>query len=257
MSRPRRPRLRFSLSELSAIACNSCSTKRGTISLRVDDPRITNIGNPAVDNHTGVEHQRSSALDLLGKFDVGNDEAKFVLGLQQGGDGDVTANHGDEQPQRHRHGQGPGFILHAEHRLQPRPDQRAEQETQQQAEVDGGDGGDLLVADQNVDNDGNGTSTPRTQPKATKTKSDPGSSPENSTRRCVRWPGTTHDGTVRGRATTHQTAFAEPPATASSDTPGAEHTAGSAQTAARIAALADSSYTTVIGWNSRRYSSWA
>ena len=51
--------------------------------LGVDEPRITDIGNPAVDDDAGVQDQRPAALDLLGKFDVGDDEAKLVLGLQQ------------------------------------------------------------------------------------------------------------------------------------------------------------------------------
>src|SRR5207302_6780583 len=54
--------------------------------LGIDDPRITNIGNPAVDNDASIQNQRSSTLDLLRKLNIGDDEAKFVLGLQQRGD---------------------------------------------------------------------------------------------------------------------------------------------------------------------------
>ena len=100
MSRPRRPRLRFSLSELSAIALQFLQHEARHDQLGVDHPRIANIGNPTVDNHTRVQDQRLSPLDLLGKLDVGDDKAKFVLGLQQRRNDDVTADQRDEQLER-------------------------------------------------------------------------------------------------------------------------------------------------------------
>ena len=65
MSSPRRPRLRFSLSELSAMLLQFLQHEARHDQLGVDDPRITNIGNPAVDNYAGIQDQRSAALDLF------------------------------------------------------------------------------------------------------------------------------------------------------------------------------------------------
>ena len=65
--------------------------------LGVDEPRITDIGNPAVDDDTGVQHQRPSPLHLLGKLHVGDDEPELVLGLQQRRDGDVATGDGDDE----------------------------------------------------------------------------------------------------------------------------------------------------------------
>jgi len=45
----------------------------------VDNPGITNIGNPAVDNDARIENERLGALKLLGKFDIGDKEAKIAL----------------------------------------------------------------------------------------------------------------------------------------------------------------------------------
>src|SRR5262249_38328083 len=57
--------------------------KAGHDQLGVDDPRITNIGNPAVNNHTGVEHQRPGTLDLFRELHVRDDKAELILGLQE------------------------------------------------------------------------------------------------------------------------------------------------------------------------------
>ena len=65
--------------------------------LGIDNPSITDIGNSAVDNHTGIENERPIALYLLGELDVGNDETKFVFRLKQGRDGNVTADDGDQE----------------------------------------------------------------------------------------------------------------------------------------------------------------
>src|SRR5882724_968640 len=68
--------------------------------LGVDEPRITNIGNAAVDDDTRVQNERPCSLYLFREFHVGNDEAKFVLGLQEHGNRDVAADQGDQQPSR-------------------------------------------------------------------------------------------------------------------------------------------------------------
>ena len=83
MSRPRRPRLRLILSELSAMPCNSCSTKRGTISLVSMIP-VSQISAIRPSMMTLVSRTSGlAALDLLGEFHVGDDEAEFILRLQQ------------------------------------------------------------------------------------------------------------------------------------------------------------------------------
>ena len=64
----------------------------------VDDPRLGHVGDPAVDDDRGVEHQRPCPLDLLGELHVGDDEPEVVLGLEQGADADV-ADDDHEQPE--------------------------------------------------------------------------------------------------------------------------------------------------------------
>ena len=55
MSSPRRPRLRRSRSELSAMPCNSLMTNLGMISWPSKMSRLHHVGDPAVDHHAGVE----------------------------------------------------------------------------------------------------------------------------------------------------------------------------------------------------------
>src|SRR5262249_44842471 len=50
--------------------------------LAVDDSRVADVGDAAVDNDTGVQSQGAVALHLFRKLHVRNDEAKFVFGLQ-------------------------------------------------------------------------------------------------------------------------------------------------------------------------------
>ena len=50
--------------------------------LLVDDPGLGDVGDAAVDDHRRIEHERACSLDLFGKLDVRDDEAKVVLGLQ-------------------------------------------------------------------------------------------------------------------------------------------------------------------------------
>ena len=122
--------------------------------LGVDNPRITNIGNPAVDNYAGVEHEWAAAFNLFGEFDIGNDEAEFVLRLQQGRNREIAANDGDQQAQRLQQ-----ILPGSQERLQGHREKRAEQQAEQQAKVDRRNGGDLFianedVADHNADADG-------------------------------------------------------------------------------------------------------
>src|SRR5262249_53459104 len=121
--------------------------------LGVDEPRITNIGNAAVDDDARVQDQRSGPLDLFGEFHVGNDEAKFVLGLQEHGNGNVATNQGDQHAACLDQLRVTVLERLANQGLQGGPEQRAEQEPHQQAKVDGRDGRDLLALDGDVKGD--------------------------------------------------------------------------------------------------------
>src|SRR5262249_38103680 len=50
----------------------------GDDQLGVDDPRFTDIGNPAVNNYAGVQNQRPRPLNLFRKLHIGDDEAELV-----------------------------------------------------------------------------------------------------------------------------------------------------------------------------------
>src|SRR5262245_2506433 len=47
--------------------------------LGVDNPRITNIGNPAVYDDTRVQDQRSGPFNLFGELDIRNNEAELLF----------------------------------------------------------------------------------------------------------------------------------------------------------------------------------
>ena len=49
----------------------------------IHDASIAHIRDPAVDDHARIEHERLVPLHLLGKFDIRDNEAKFVAGLQE------------------------------------------------------------------------------------------------------------------------------------------------------------------------------
>src|SRR5207248_4023690 len=55
------------------------------------------VGDSAVDQDAGVQQDRARALALLGKFDVRDDEAEIVLGLQDEADRQVAADHAQHQ----------------------------------------------------------------------------------------------------------------------------------------------------------------
>ncbi|OPZ95664.1 MAG: hypothetical protein BWY71_02165 [Planctomycetes bacterium ADurb.Bin412] len=57
----------------------------------IDDFGHGDIGNPAVNDDRGVQKERTDALDLFGKFDIGDDEAEIVLGLHDEDNGQITA----------------------------------------------------------------------------------------------------------------------------------------------------------------------
>src|SRR5207253_878024 len=111
--------------------------------LGIDDSRITDIGNSPVNDHTGIENQRLGPLELLGEFDIGDDEAKLVLGLQEGRDDHVARKDRDEQlsqalnAQRAAVTQSREAQVHVQDGLQRRPQEVADQEAQQQAKIDG------------------------------------------------------------------------------------------------------------------------
>lgn len=48
----------------------------------LDKPCACDVGDSAIDEGGGVEEDGADATDLLGEFDVRNDEAEVVLGLQ-------------------------------------------------------------------------------------------------------------------------------------------------------------------------------
>ncbi len=55
---------------------------------------LDHVGDPAVDDHAGVEDVGPAALDLLGELDVGDDEAEVVLRLHQQADAGVAEDGG-------------------------------------------------------------------------------------------------------------------------------------------------------------------
>src|SRR5579875_2340423 len=120
ISRPRRPRLRFAVSEESAMACSSCNTNWGTISLPSRNPD-SDITDSAVDNGAGVEdlggdwlrafhHTERAEVDRTGLGDTDqqadvaagqrHDDAKEFGGCpcQKG----TLIDHGDEHQAEHR-----------------------------------------------------------------------------------------------------------------------------------------------------------
>lgn len=56
----------------------------------LDEACGCDVGDPAVDEGGGVEEDGADAADLFGEFDVGDDEAEVVLGLQDCDDAQVA-----------------------------------------------------------------------------------------------------------------------------------------------------------------------
>ena len=150
MSRPRRPRLRRSLSELSAMLCSSWSTNLRDDHGLVDHAGLGDVGDPAVDDDRGVEHQGPRSLDLLGELDVGDDEAEIVLGLEQRGDADVA--HEDHEDARDSH---VDLVVQVElhRRLDRVVDEVAQEDADDHPEVEGGDRLDALPRREQVAGD--------------------------------------------------------------------------------------------------------
>src|SRR5262249_6230012 len=116
--------------------------------LGVDNPRITNIGNPAIDDDTRVQDQRPRPLNLFGKLDIRNNEAELLLGLHQHRHADVTEQQGHKQP---RPLQNPRIDVLRDNRFQRHPEQAGQEGAHEQSEKDRRDGGDLFVLGDDVE----------------------------------------------------------------------------------------------------------
>ena len=134
MSRPRRPRLRRSLSELSAMLLQLLEDEAGDHHRLVDHPRLGHVGDPAVDHHRGVQHQRPRALDFLGELHVGDDEPEIILRLEQGRDADVADQ--DHQGARDHHVH-PRVQVMLHRRLEGLGDEVGQEDPDDHAEING------------------------------------------------------------------------------------------------------------------------
>src|SRR5439155_9675429 len=78
--------------------------------LVVEDVRLDQVGDAAVDHHAGVEDVGLEALHFLREFDVGNDEAEIVLRLNEDADADVAEDHAEEKRRRQPDASGPAVA---------------------------------------------------------------------------------------------------------------------------------------------------
>src|SRR5207245_5236415 len=115
--------------------------------LGVDDSRITNIGNPAVDNHVSIQDQPSSPLYLLRKLHVRDDEAELVLGLQEGGHQEIATDRRDQQAES----QGELLVLYI--RLDRHGEKSPQHQAEEQAEGNGRNRGNFLMLDEQIERD--------------------------------------------------------------------------------------------------------
>ena len=152
MSKPAPPSRSRSLSVLSAIACNSAITKRGMISWLSRMLRFDQVGDPTVDDHARIEHVRLDPFHLLGKFHVGNDEAKVIFGLQEHADADVTQRHGQEEFDD-RKVLALLQVIAQHERFEHDAQCIREKQPDQNAEIDTADDIQPLMRQQNVPND--------------------------------------------------------------------------------------------------------
>src|SRR5262249_4512286 len=104
------------------------------------------------DDHAGIQNQRPSPLDLFREFHVGNDEAKVVLGLKKRRYREVTTD--ERYQETHGLGKVLGERAAVEDRFNGHGEQGAKHQAPQQAEVDGRDGCDLLIAYEQITGDG-------------------------------------------------------------------------------------------------------
>src|SRR5262249_42878634 len=118
--------------------------------LGIDDPRITNIGNPSIDDDAGIENERAGAFELFGKFDIRDNKAKLIFGLHQNGHRDVATHRDNEQTHKLQKFDHAMKVL-LEDRLQGSPEKLAKKETHQQAKVERGNRCDLLIASPDID----------------------------------------------------------------------------------------------------------
>ena len=82
-SSPRRPRLRLSESVESAMYCSSRSTNWGTTSEPLDEPRLADVGDPAVDDDVRVEDLRAGAAGVGGRRARGGAAARGRRGRRR------------------------------------------------------------------------------------------------------------------------------------------------------------------------------
>ncbi len=122
----------------------------GDDKLLVDDAGFGDVGDAAVDDDGGVEHERSGPLDLLGELDVGDDEAEVVLGLEQRRDADEA----DEYVQEGGEHEVDALVKVELHRgLEGVLQQVREEDADDQTDVDRRDRLDALAGSEHVGDD--------------------------------------------------------------------------------------------------------
>ena len=128
---------------------------------RIEQPRLGQIGDPAVDDHAGVEQQRPRALHLLGEFHVRNDETKVAARLEQETDAEV-ANHGgqnetdaqvDRLPDLLNQGGGQISFEDSREGTQSQHDEVAQSQTHQQADIQCRQDRDVFLLNKNIGRD--------------------------------------------------------------------------------------------------------
>src|SRR5262249_34651049 len=116
--------------------------------LGVDNPRITNIGNPAIDDDTRVQHQRPGPFNLFGELDIRNNEAELLFRLHRQRHAEVAKHQGHQKP-RPLQDSRTEELRH--NRLQRHPEQAGQEGAHEQPEKDRRDRRDLLVLGDDVE----------------------------------------------------------------------------------------------------------
>ncbi len=65
--------------------------------LAVQHLRLHHIRDAAVDDHAGIQNEWLEPFNLFAEFDIGNNKAKIILGLQQHADAGITDTHPQDQ----------------------------------------------------------------------------------------------------------------------------------------------------------------
>ena len=114
----------------------------------LEQARLGEVGDPSVDDRGGIEDVGAEPTDVPGELDVGNEEAEVVAGLEEQARAEVAQNgaEDDGQPRPDR-----AVAVGREDRRQRQHRDVGQEHAHEEAEVDGGDRGQVLALDAGID----------------------------------------------------------------------------------------------------------